>query len=197
MNYLSVLILSIFLLSACQNSGEGEEKSAEETTETEQTSESETPEAGDEAPDLLNEMGAEATTDVSDEELKQFASALQQMQMMNQMAQQRMVAAVQDAGLEVERFSAIRQAQEAPDQTTDATEDELAKVDAAVAELEKIQEETNTQMVAKIEAAGLIEARYQEIGQALQNSQALQAKFQELMAPPAGAQAPQGQGQPQ
>ncbi len=196
MNYLSVFILSIFLFSACQNSsGEGEETTAEETNETEQTSE--TPEATDEAPDLLNEMGAEATTEVSDEELKQFASALQQMQMMNQMAQQRMVAAVQDAGLEVERFSAIRQAQEAPDQTTDATEDELAKVDAAVAELEKIQEETNAQMVAKIEAAGLTEARYQEIGQALQNSQALQAKFQELMAPPAGAQAPQGQAQPQ
>jgi hypothetical protein len=53
---------------------------------------------------------------VSDEELKQFASAVIEIQTINLQAQEKMITTVQEEGLEVERFNEIQLALEDPGQ---------------------------------------------------------------------------------
>lgn len=62
---------------------------------------------------IISGIGAFAQTseEVTDKELKQFASAFQQVQDVDQQAQQNMIKAVEVAGLEVPRFNEIQQAQ--------------------------------------------------------------------------------------
>lgn len=200
LNYLGIVVLSVFLFSACQNNGESEGDSNTETTEEKSSTEesaneqSQTQQPPQEMPGQTNQG---ATTEVSDQELQKFASALQEMQALNQMAQQEMVGAVQATGLEIERFSQIRQAQQDPAQEPDASEEELAQFQSAVTELEKIQNKTNQQMEQKIQDQDLSKSRYDEIGNALQNDPQLQARFREIMGPPQQQAPAGGAGTPQ
>ena len=134
---------------------------------------------------LISGMGAFAQTEqkeeISDQELKQFASALQQIQVINQQAQQAMVKAVEEKGLEVERYNEIQQAQQDLNQEAEATEKELKQYETATQELEKIQVQIQQQMQAKIVEEGLTVNRYQEIAAVIQNDPELHQKLQEYL----------------
>lgn len=175
--YLGSIVLSLLIMSACQqgNDVSNEEQDMEETQQPQDQQQ------------MPGQPPQQQTTDVSDAELQQFASVAEQIQVMNQEAQQKMVGAVEGEGLEVERFSEIQQAQQMPDQEVDATDEEMEKYNAALEELEEIQVQAQQDMQEKIQDEGMSEERYQEIGMALQSDPELQAKFQAM----------QQQGQPQ
>jgi predicted naringenin-chalcone synthase len=118
---------------------------------------------------------------VADEEIKQFADAFKEVQVINQDAQQIMIAAVTDEGLELERFTEIYQSLQMPDQQADVSEDEMKKYENASSEIEKIQADAQVKMEKKIVDAGLTPERYQEIGMALQTSPELQEKIQKYL----------------
>ncbi|MCF8228479.1 MAG: DUF4168 domain-containing protein [Bacteroidales bacterium] len=124
---------------------------------------------------------AQAAEEVSDKELKQFASAFQQVQNVDQQAQQKMINAVEEEGLEVPRFNEILQAQQNPNQDTDATNEEIKKYESATKELKKIEGQAQQEMQEKIIEEGLTVPRYQEISAALQDSPELQEKLQEYL----------------
>src|SRR6056297_710506 len=63
--------------------------------------------------------------DVTDEELTQFMSAMEHMQIINQSAQQEMIGAVQQEGKEVQRFREIMQSKQDPNQEANATGQEM------------------------------------------------------------------------
>ena len=134
---------------------------------------------------LIIGMGAFAQTEqkeeISDQELKQFASALQQIQVINQQAQQAMVKAVEEKGLEVQRYNEIQQAQQDPNQEAEVTEKELKQYETATQELEEIQVQIQQQMQAKIVEEGLTVNRYQEIAAVIQNDPELHQKLQEYL----------------
>ncbi|MFO7844332.1 MAG: DUF4168 domain-containing protein [Bacteroidales bacterium] len=120
-------------------------------------------------------------TEVSDKELKTFASVFQQVQALDQKAQQDMVKAVQDEGLSVERFNEILQSEEDPSQDAKPTEEEKQQYENANKQIAGIQQKAQESMQKKIQDEGLSIQRYQEIAFAVQNSPELQEKLQQHM----------------
>lgn len=131
---------------------------------------------------LTPAIAQEATqTEVSDQDLKKFAAVLQEIQAVNQQAQQDMVVVVEDEGLEIKRFNEIRQAQANPDMEVDVSEDEVKMFNAATEELVKIQEDAQKDMETEIKEEGLTVAQYQNIATQIQNNPELQQKLQQYL----------------
>lgn len=131
----------------------------------------------------FSSFGAFAQTQetVSDQELEKFASALEHVQIINQEAQQEMVKAIQEEGLDVESYTKIQQAQQNPNQEVEATDEEMEKYNSVSGDIEKIQMQSQQKMEEKIKEEGLTIERYQEIVAALQASPELQENLQKYM----------------
>ena len=119
--------------------------------------------------------------DVSDAELSKFAKAYQGLRMMNQQVNQKMMKTVQDGGLEVQRFNEIHQASQDPNKEVEATEEELKKHKAILAEIEGMQGDFQKKMETTIKDQGLTVERYQKLVMALQSDQELQTRLQKMM----------------
>lgn len=124
---------------------------------------------------------AQAQDKISDAELNKFAKAFQVIQMENQKAQQKMATVIKDNGMEVERFSAIQQASSNPNQEVEATDAEMKKHDAIMAEIKKMQPAIEAKMEKAVADSGITIERYQAIGTALQQDKDLQQRFQSIM----------------
>jgi hypothetical protein len=127
------------------------------------------------------QMPQQQTTEVSDDEIEQFALAFVEIQNIEQKIQPEMVQIVEDEGIEVQRFNEIMNAQQDPNQEVDASEDELIKFASANREIEEIQTRAQREMMEKIAESGLSVDRYQEIMVAVRNDPALQQKLQSSM----------------
>ena len=132
---------------------------------------------------FLNAQTPQTTeaTDVSDKELTTFVAAFQQVQVINQQAQQNMVKAVQDEELSIERFNEMKQNEQNPNQEIQGTTEEMEQFDKANQQIVQIQKQATQSMQKKIEDEGLTIQRYQEIAMALQKSPELQQKIQKMM----------------
>ena len=132
---------------------------------------------------FISGMGASAQTEgeISDNELRQFASAFMQVQTINQQIQQEMAETVEEEGFEIQRFNEIQQAQQNPNQEVAATDEEIAKYKSAMEDLQTIQMQAQQKMEEKIVEEGLTIARYQEIATAIQANPDLQQKLQEYL----------------
>lgn len=124
------------------------------------------------------QMQQQPVTEVSDDEMEQFALAFVEIQNIEQKVQPEMVQAVEEEGIEVQRFNEIMNAQQDPNQELNASEDELKKFAAANREIEEIQSRAQREMMGKISEAGLTVERYQEIMVAVRNNPELQLKLQ-------------------
>ncbi|MFW5656535.1 MAG: DUF4168 domain-containing protein [Bacteroidota bacterium] len=133
---------------------------------------------------MIGSLGvfAQPMEEVTDQELKQFASAFLEVQNVDQQAQQNMIDAVEKEGLEVQRYNEIQQAQQNPEQEAGtANDEEIKKYESASKEIEKIQGQTQQKMQEKITDEGLTVPRYQEIAAAVQASPELQQKLQQFL----------------
>lgn len=120
-------------------------------------------------------------TDVSDNDLETFAAAFQQVQAIDQKAQQDMVKAVQDEGLSVERYNELLQNEENPEQNANPTEEEKQQFENVNIQIKGIQNKAQQSMHKKIQDEGLSIKKYQEIAYAIQNSPELQERLQQFM----------------
>ena len=118
---------------------------------------------------------------VSDQEIKKFASAFQEVQMVQQKAQQKMVTAVEKEGLDVQRFNELQQAQQDPAKQAEIEAAEMKKFQAASETLGQIQTQAQEKMTSKIIEQGLTVNRFQEISAMMQSSPEIQQKVQELL----------------
>ncbi|MEX0966057.1 MAG: DUF4168 domain-containing protein [Bacteroidia bacterium] len=123
----------------------------------------------------------ETQKEVSEKEIEQFAAAFQEVQSVNQEAQQKMVGAVEEQGFDVQRYNEIQQAQQNPEAEIELTPEENKNYEAVVQELGTIQTEAQKKMEEKIEEHGLSIERYQEIASQMQRDPELQKKLQEHM----------------
>lgn len=89
--------------------------------------------------------------------------------------------AVQEAVLEVQRFSEIMEAQQDPNQEMDASEEEIAMLAAASQALQKIQQKAQQDIKKVISDNGFTVQRYQAIMMALRNDADLQQRLREQM----------------
>lgn len=119
--------------------------------------------------------------EISNQELEQFLSIVQQVRTITQSAQQEMITSLQEEEMDIQRFNEIMQAQQAGNQEVEATEKEMQKFKEANQQLEGIQQKAEKEMKEEIRNGGLTESRYETIGMALQKDTVLQKRFQELM----------------
>lgn len=133
------------------------------------------------------------TGDVSEEELTTFVGIVQKLQPLGMEAQQKMLAAVEDEGIDVQRFTEIMNAQQMPESDADISKEEMDKYEKAQDAVDKIQDDVQAQMNEIIEDNGMSTDRYEEIMMVVQQDQALMQRVQQMMQPDMGEQqAPQG-----
>ncbi len=124
---------------------------------------------------------AQTGDEVSDKEVKQFASAVKEVQVINQESQQSMIKAVEDAELDIERFNQIYGAMQDPNTEVEASDEEMEKFNKANTDIVDIQTEAQQKMEKEILDQDLTIERYQEINMQLQNDPELMQKVQKLL----------------
>ena len=184
MNKLAILLFAVFFLAACQNNSDTESEQTDDMTQEENDTASTDGTATMPGQDMPQPLSSD---DISDDELKAFADAAQEVQMINQSIQQEMVASVEKGGLTVERFTEMQQASMSG-QEMEATAEEMKKFEATMKGLEGIQMNAQKAMKDKLANHGISEKRYQEIAMSVQADPKLQERFFELQG---------GQGQMQ
>ncbi|MCP9201016.1 DUF4168 domain-containing protein [Gramella sp. GC03-9] len=126
-------------------------------------------------------MPQQEKIEVSDSELSEFAQVFQQIRMVNQEAQQEMIAVVQEEEFELKRFNEIHQAKMNPQQEIETTEAEDKKYKVVVDELQTIQPKYQEKIETVISDSDLSMERYQQLAMALRSDQSLQQRLQEMM----------------
>lgn len=128
----------------------------------------------------LPQQQEQQEVNVSDTELEKFAQAYQGIQVAEQEAQKKMIAAVEEQQLEIAQFNEIHQAKMQQQEIT-ASEEDQKKHERAVAKIEKMQPEIQAQMEDIITKEGLTVERFETIAAAMQTSPELQQRLQQLM----------------
>ena len=123
----------------------------------------------------------EAPKEPSEGEITTFVDAVKSVQVVEQGIQQKMIEAVQNSGLTVERFNEIIMANQNPDQESDATEEEMKKVESAGQQIQTIQTSSQGDIQKSISEAGMTVERYQEIMMMVQSNQEMLAKVQKML----------------
>jgi glucan-binding YG repeat protein len=116
-------------------------------------------------------------TQVSQDELKKFASAIKKLQPIQQEAETQITQAIQQQELSEQRFGEIYQSRQNPKAkpTTKITPEENKKFEQASTRIQKIQESTQSRMEKTVQGEGLDIQRFNQIFLALrQNPQLLE-----------------------
>ncbi len=120
--------------------------------------------------------------DVNDGELAKFAEAYQEIRMINQQAQQKMMAVVKEEGLEIQQFNKMYQASMNPNTEMEATAEQKEKYESAVQTIEGMQGQFQDQMEDAITEKGFTMERYEKLAMALQTDQEMQQRLQEMLS---------------
>lgn len=129
------------------------------------------------------QMPQQQPTEVSDNEMEKFATAFREVQVIDKKVQQDMTTAVQEEGVDIERFNEYVAAQQTPGQEMEASEEEMEQFSEAYQQIEGIQMEAQKEMEKAIRESDLTVPRYQEIAMAIQGNQELMQKLQQHMEP--------------
>lgn len=118
---------------------------------------------------------------VTDAELEKFAEAYQGIQVAQQEAQKKMIAAVEEQDMEIGAFNEIHQAK-MQNQEVDASQEDLQKHAKAVEKIEEMQPAIQAEMEEIITDADLTIERYEQIAGAMQTNPELIQRLQKIMA---------------
>ncbi|HSI77790.1 MAG TPA: DUF4168 domain-containing protein [Lunatimonas sp.] len=118
----------------------------------------------------------------TDEEYEQFVAINMDLIPLQQDADEKMMTAISDNGLEMERFQQLFQAQQ-QGKITDASEDpqEIAKFNEAGQQIMIVQEEANQEIQKKITDSGMEVQKFQEMSMAYQQSPKVKQKIDEMI----------------
>lgn len=128
-------------------------------------------------------LQGQAQTDVSQEELRQFAGILPRLQNIAETGQQRSLEIIQQSDISVERFQELSQAQQTPGSqpSSPPTQEEQQSFNQIAAQIDSIQQQTVLQQEEAVRAGGLELNRFNEIFIAVQQDPALQQQLQQLI----------------
>ncbi len=121
-------------------------------------------------------------TEISQEELQQFAKAIKQLQAIQQESEKKVVKAIEGEGLSQERFREISQVQQNPEtqSTTEVTEEEMQSFEKAVARVTELLQAAQSKMEQAVRAEGLEIQRFNQIATAVRQTPALQQELQQM-----------------
>lgn len=120
--------------------------------------------------------------DFDDAELKKFANAAGKVVVIQQETEQKMIQAIEEENLDLNKFTEIMTAQQNQQtENLDATPEDLQKFDKAAAQVMKIQTEVQSEMVEVIQEEGLEPQQYEQILLAYQSNQDVKAKIDALI----------------
>jgi hypothetical protein len=121
---------------------------------------------------------------VDSEELQRFANAVEQIQTIEQTAQQQINQILEQNGFSRERFGELYQAQQSPEAgaTAEATPEEQQSFDQAVTQIESILQGVQAEQVQAIESEGLEPQRFSEILAAVRQDPTLLQQVQQMLS---------------
>ena len=114
---------------------------------------------------------------ISVKKFDMFVEVFQTIQQENNKAQMEMAGIIEGEGLTTERFNEIYQAEQNPQQESDASAEEKKQHAAAMTKLEAKNKELQGMMEAKIKEKGLTMEDYQQIYQKVQTDPEMQQKL--------------------
>lgn len=122
------------------------------------------------------------SVDISDQELESFVKAAVKVDELQKESEGKMVKAIQDTGLEPNRFVEINAIQQNPAAGAEnsVSEKELDNYNKAMKEVQSIQQDVQTEQVKVIEQQGLDVGRYVQIAKAVQQDPGLMKKVQDI-----------------
>lgn len=119
-------------------------------------------------------------TNISEEDLKEFAAVYSHVQAEGQKAQQEMAAVIEKDGMKLERFNEIQTAK-MQNSKPDATEAEMKTFDKITGDLDALQPDIQKRMEAAVKSSGMSVEKFQSIAAAIQSDKDVQARFQKIM----------------
>lgn len=123
----------------------------------------------------------EVKEDFTDEELKLFLKANKSVAMVQQGAEQKMIQAIEEEEMDINRFNEIANAQQDPQAEPDFTEEEMATFTKAAEKVMAVQRETQSEVAEAVESEGMEFNDYQQIMMAYQSSPVVQEKLTKLI----------------
>lgn len=127
------------------------------------------------------EQQQEVKEDYTDEELKLFLKANKSVAQLQQEAEQKMVQAIEEEDMDINRFNEIANAQQDPQAEPDVSEEEMATFTKAAQKVMEVQRETQSEVVEVVESEGMKFDEYREIMMAYQSSPVVQEKLTKLI----------------
>lgn len=139
--------------------------------------------AAQQTPMAPQQQQQQAQPEISDAQLESFVAASQDMNEVQQGAQQEMMKTIQDEGLDVNKFNEMAAQKQNPNQepSMEITEEDQAAFDKAMEKVQSKQMEMQQQMESIVQDNGMEMAEYQQIQQAYQQDPELQQKVSEMM----------------
>jgi len=119
--------------------------------------------------------------DFSDDELKSFVKANEKVMAIQVEGEQKMIRAIEDEGLTVDRFHAILEQQRDPQMSTETTQEELKSFNDAAQVILQENEKLEKQMTTSIEEAGIDIETYKRIMLAYQQNPAIQNRVNKMV----------------
>jgi len=118
---------------------------------------------------------------VTEEDIASFVQVNHRMIIIQSELEARMIKAIEEQGLTVEQYLEIAFSQQNPEFAAAATEKELEKARNVNEEIEVLNNELHSKSLVVIAEAGLTVQRYEEIANAIENSNSAQEQYNKLM----------------
>lgn len=119
--------------------------------------------------------------DFSDDELQSFVNANEKVSAIQMEGEQKMIKAIEDEGLSVERFHEILEQQRDPQTSTETSPAELKSFNSAAQVILQENKKLEEKMTSSIEEAGINIETYQQIMLAYQQSPAIQDRVNRMV----------------
>ena len=117
--------------------------------------------------------------DVSDKEMERFVKVSDELQVVQQKAQKKMMSAIQENGLDVQRYSEIEQANRTG-QEVDMTDKEKAAYEKTSKVVQSEQMKIQQEAQKLLQEHDFEQQRYMKISQALRSDQELMKKYRKM-----------------
>lgn len=116
---------------------------------------------------------------VSNEDLEKFANIYLEINKVDQLAQNEMVETITNEGMDVEVFNNMMNAYQNPDETLEASNEDIQQFQEVATKVVEIQNNAQEEMQQVILDNGFSIEKYQEVATAIQENPELQQKIQE------------------
>mgnify|MGYP006290966061 CR=1 FL=1 len=170
LTYISIFGMVFIFLTNCSDQKEGEQ-AEEDSLITDQSDVTDIPEEENSTP-----------AEVTDEELDEVLSVIQELQGSQQRLQMQVMQIIGSSDLGMQKFQAITQARrETNNQPQGFSAEELQAYKEIAGKLDQLQQTFRKEAEEVVSAKGMTMQRYEEIGRAIQSDSVLQQKFQQKM----------------